>query len=1107
MYKIRSPICTLVGHVDHGKCVAGDTLIPLTDGTISTAKQLFKNNFNSKKAKKIDDGIIQYIKDKKVSVFSFDGKSIVSKNISHIWKREANMLIEVKTRSGDTIKTTPEHPFFVFSLEGLKEKRADNLKEGEYIAVPKKTDYKNKNIKEVIINRLISIDNFACFLNSNSERLVNKIRDKKIGYIERKLKIKHLRDSIRKKRLRIKDLFKIGRYLNFSEKTIYFMIDSIKNANEGWRVGHTSNRMSLNFKDPEKLGYILGCLAGDGHISNNVVLSNNDEDVIAYYNKCLKEVFNLESKTKQGHTCKVTIDNGCLTFSRFLTEVIGFPKKNKSATINVPDIAKQNKEVFKGFISGLLDTDGYVSKINHSLEFTSKSEKLIKEISILLLGYGIHSVFFKKKGFSYLRIANKLYLDKFLENFKPKLKRKLARIINASMKAETSRIFDFIPLDGANLKNLKVGGKINKRIPYFDEYKKKEQLPYNLLQKVLDNITEENEDSQKIKKILEKEVNYVKIASIKKIKNKEKYVYDFTIPKTHTFVAERILVHNTSLLDSIRGTTLAEREPGKITQHIGATEVPLSTIRNFCGKLIDSLKLNLTIPGLLFLDTPGHKAFTSLRRRGGNLADIAILVVDALEGIKPQTLESIEILKNAKTPFIIALTKIDLISGFQDKKLPLLQNINEQTEDFKKELDLKLYTVVGDIYEKFQLNAERFDRVDDYTKKVAIVPISSKLKIGLAELLMVLTGLTQKYLEESLKIEVKGPAKATVLEVKETEGLGTTIDAIVYDGTIKVNDTILIGSLDKPIKTKVRSLLKPNALSEIRDKKSKFSKVKEVSAASGVKIAAPELENVLSGMPLRVVADNLEQAEKEIKGEIEEVIIETGQDGIVVKADTLGSLEALDNILKEKGIVIKKASIGNITKQDIAEASSSQNQLHNAILGFNIKNEKTSEGVKIITGEVIYKIIEDYEKWAEGTNKSIKQEKLSKLVSLCKVKIMPGFIFRQSNPAVVGIEVLSGKLKVGTPLMLNGKEITSAKSIQLEGENIQLAEKGKQVAVSLPGVTIGRQLKEGNILYSLINETDYREFKKVKDLLDEDSIEILKEIADMRRKENAVWGV
>ena len=563
----------------------------------------------------------------------------------------------------------------------------------------------------------------------------------------------------------------------------------------------------------------------------------------------------------------------------------------------------------------------------------------------------------------------------------------------------------------------------------------------------------------------------------------------------------------TTLLDSIRGTTLAEREPGRITQHIGATEVPLSTIKKLCGKLIDSLKIDLTIPGLLFLDTPGHKAFVSLRKRGGNLADIAILVIDVLEGIKPQTLESIEILKNSKTPFVIALTKIDLISGFKDNKTSLLQNIESQADNVKKELDTKLYTIVGELYEKFQLNAERFDRVDNYTQKIAIIPISSKLKVGLPELLMVLTGLTQKYLENKLKIDIKGPAKATILEVKEAPGLGISIDVIIYDGTIKVDDTILIGSLENPIKTKVRSLLKLAPLSEIRDKKSKFSKVDEVTAAAGVKITAPGLDKVLSGMPLRVVGKDFKKAEKEIKEEIEDVIIETEKDGIIVKADTLGSLEALDNILKERNLIIKKASLGNITKSDIAEASSSQNPLNRVVLGFNVKSDEDSKDIKVITNEVIYKILEDYDKWSEHENKRLKKEKLSKLRALCKIQIMPGFVFRQNNPAVVGVEILLGKLKPNTPLMLNGKEITSAKSLQLEGENIEEAEKGKQVAVSLPGVTIGRQVKEGDILYSLVNESDYREFKKTKDFLDKDSIEILKEVADMKRKENAVWGV
>ena len=227
-----------------------------------------------------------------------------------------------------------------------------------------------------------------------------------------------------------------------------------------------------------------------------------------------------------------------------------------------------------------------------------------------------------------------------------------------------------------------------------------------------------------------------------------------------------------SILEHIKGISITKGEAGGITQTLKSYNVPLLAIQHLCGDLLQTLNQNLTIPGLLFLDSPGHAAFTNMRKRGGNLADIAILVIDAKEGLKEQTLESIEILKQYKTPFIIALNKVDMLQGWRSSESALLQNIKGQSDTVQQELDNQLYTLVGKLNEQ-DINAERFDRVDDYTKQVAIIPTSTKTGEGLPELLMVLTGLAQKYLEQSLQIETKGPGKGTILEVTEEEGKGT----------------------------------------------------------------------------------------------------------------------------------------------------------------------------------------------------------------------------------------------------------------------------------------------------------------------------------------------
>ncbi|MBI2542554.1 translation initiation factor IF-2 [Candidatus Woesearchaeota archaeon] len=568
----------------------------------------------------------------------------------------------------------------------------------------------------------------------------------------------------------------------------------------------------------------------------------------------------------------------------------------------------------------------------------------------------------------------------------------------------------------------------------------------------------------------------------------------------------------TQLLDTIRSTAIVESEPGRITQCIGCSQIPAETIKKICGTLMEKAKIELKMPGFIILDTPGHAAFTSLRKRGGNLADIAILVIDINEGVKPQTEECISILKQYKTPFVIALNKIDLIGGWSSSLMGgLLDNIQKQNEKAVLLLEKKLYEAVGKLAE-LGFNSERFDRIEDYTKQLAIIPISAKTGEGLAELLMVLAGLSQRFLEESLKVDVGGNAKGTVLEVKEERGLGTTIDAIIYDGTLKQNDTIVIGSLGEPIVAKVKALFEPTPLSEMRDKKTRYESVGQVSAATGVKISAPELDNVVAGMPLRGCSpDDVGSVTREIKKEVEEVVIEIDRQGIVIKADSLGSLEALSKTLKEKGIDVKKASIGSISKKDISDAEASySNQLQCAILGFNVEvmADVKEQNVKVLTNNVIYKLVDEFEKWQQETKKQLEAKEIEHVYRPCKLQIMKGYVFRQNNPAIVGIEVLAGALKAGMPLMKSdGNSITEAKSIQQEQENVESAEKGKQVAVSMPSVTVGRQVHEGDILYSAIPEGHFKKLKEFRKLLSQEEIGILKEIAEIMRNQNPMWGV
>ena len=313
----------------------------------------------------------------------------------------------------------------------------------------------------------------------------------------------------------------------------------------------------------------------------------------------------------------------------------------------------------------------------------------------------------------------------------------------------------------------------------------------------------------------------------------------------------------TTLLDTIRESRITEGEEGGITQMIGATEVPIETVREVSGDLIDNLDIDVTLPGILFIDTPGHAAFSSLRKRGGSISDIAVLVIDVTQGIQPQTEEALKILQESKTPFVIALNKIDTLHGWKSEKKLFTENIKQQNDRNTNALDEKIYELMGDLHDEVDVTADRFDRVDDFQKKAAIVPISAKTGEGIPELLMVVTGLAQKYLQDDLEVN-EGTGKGTILEVSQEKGLGTTLDVIHYDGLINKDDKLVYGTTEGAKITDIRALMEPRPLEEIRMDE-KYRKVETVEPASGVKIAGKDIEKPVSGAPIRTVPEeNLE---------------------------------------------------------------------------------------------------------------------------------------------------------------------------------------------------------------------------------------------------------
>jgi translation initiation factor 5B len=466
----------------------------------------------------------------------------------------------------------------------------------------------------------------------------------------------------------------------------------------------------------------------------------------------------------------------------------------------------------------------------------------------------------------------------------------------------------------------------------------------------------------------------------------------------------------------------------------------------------------------------------------------------------------------------VAANKIDRVPGWKSfPDTPFLRAYQAQDPYVREDLDTKLYDIIG-VFSRLEFKTDRFDRIKDFTKTVAIVPTSAKTGEGITELLMVLIGLTQQHLKKRLQT-TEGPAKGTVLEVKEEAGLGLTLNTIIYDGILQKNDLIVVGGKEKPIVTRIRAILVPKPLDEIRDPRDRFSSVDSVSAAAGVKIVSPDLEGALAGAPLYAVSEG-EEPEKYVRlvsEEIEKIRIATDVEGIVLKADTLGSLEAIAENLTTNGVPIRLADVGDISKRDVTEASvvNEHEPLYGVILAFNVKilpdakEEALIKDVQIFKEKIIYHLIDNYLSWLKSKREAKFEHEFDNLVKPAKIRILEGYVFRRAKPAIVGVEILAGNIKPKSILVRaeDGEEIGEIQQIQEKGKALSEAEKGMQVAISMDKPMVGRHIFEKDILYVKVPEPQAKALLTAfMDRLTAEEQEALNEYTNMMRKKTPFWA-
>ena len=493
----------------------------------------------------------------------------------------------------------------------------------------------------------------------------------------------------------------------------------------------------------------------------------------------------------------------------------------------------------------------------------------------------------------------------------------------------------------------------------------------------------------------------------------------------------------TKLLDKIRQTNVQEGEAGGITQQIGATYFPVDALEAKTAVVNKDESFEFKVPGLLVIDTPGHESFTNLRSRGSSLCNIAILVVDIMHGLEPQTLESMRLLRDRKTPFIVALNKIDRLygwkkidnNGFQESMA--LQNKGVQNE-FRDRLEK---TKVAFAEQGF--NSELYCENKSLAKFVSLVPTSAHTGEGIPDMLKLLVSLTQERMTN--KLMYLSEVECTVLEVKVIEGLGTTIDVVLSNGVLREGDRIVLCGINGAIATNIRALLTPAPLKELR-LKSQYVHNQECKASLGVKIAANDLEHAIAGSRLLVVGpgDDEEDIEEEVMSDIENLlskVSKTGR-GVSVQASTLGSLEALLEFLKVSKIPVANISIGPVYKRDVMSAGIMLEKAREyaVMLCFDVKVDKEAqeyadkEGIKIFTADIIYHLFDDFTKHMAQLAEQKKED--SKMLAVFPCVLNQVAVFNKKDPIVVGVDVVEGNLRLLTPIaVVRTNPVTNVKEI------------------------------------------------------------------------------
>ena len=952
--------------------------------------------------------------------------------------------MRVETRAGYSVRTTPEHKFLVMRRSGEADYvEAENLKLGDYLLLPTRVYVRQNNlegVKSEILSRLS--DGFLVRVPQEFVRQVREIATDGIGRLGADLGDRHFGYHLGKRYFRAGVFREFVARLGLTPAEGYDVISELKFSSSRWHGGRTSKWISLPRDEGgfKALAYILGLLYGDGH-ARTAYLSNTSLALISEFRQAIDMAFGVDCGESWNRTSYTVRHRGGRSLAMFLHEAFEYPLEDKTRVLDVPRLVSLMPDgLLSAFIQGFFDAEGFVQE-GRNIGVGCESPSLMKHLPLLLQRFGCLAYFGKRSHEREIFISGKDFVSTFNREIGFREPSKARAASRRQEYSKTNRIFELTPIPGDFLREVRAG----RHVVWDDHFQLTSFEPYARLSKGVLTRLQQAVPAYSNPGLEKTLANFSTVQVTKlAVEEGDFEVFDFTVDEAHNFVANCLVIHNTSLADALRGTGVQAREVGGITQEIGASFFPMETLKQICGPLLSRAGGELEVPGLLMIDTPGHAVFSNLRLRGGSAADIAILVVDVLKGLENQTLESIDILRQRRVPFLIALNKIDMITGWKKGSAgPLLNILKEQPPSWNDELEERLYNVVGGL-SRLGFQSDAYYRVKDFRQQVSIVPVSARAKAGIPEMLAMLIGLAQQFLKGKLQtVDSSTGGRGIILEMQEEVGIGETANVILTEGTLHVGDAISLVRRDGAFKSKIKALFMPKPLDEMRDPRDKFTPVDSVYAATGVKLVSPDLAGVVPGTSVASfkTEKQFQELSTEMEKELSNIVVKTDNMGVIVKAGSIGGLEALLRMLEERGVPVRQADIGDISKNDIVDAQvvREHDPYLGAILGFDSKvlpEAKDYVGSSpIFVSPIIYEVIDNYVNWATAKKDADERAALSALTRPAKLKVIPGTFFRRKDPAVFGVRVVAGRLLPKVRLMsTDGTEIGTVEQIQDQGK-------------------------------------------------------------------------